>query len=81
MDKRLHKCLDTGEAYSASFLVTRAHLIHQHTRYNLTWVNCEMGSFIMLNGRAKLDQDSNGTVIQSLDVLDFSIVHLSWFER
>lgn len=38
----LHKCLDTGEAYAAAFLITREHITHQNTAYNLTWVNCEM---------------------------------------
>jgi hypothetical protein len=77
----LHLCIDTGEAYSASFLVTREHLLHQNTNYNLTWVNCEMGSFIMMNPRAKVGKNNNGSVIQTLDVLDFSFIHLSWYER
>ena len=40
---KLHKCKDVGEAYSASYLITREHLLEQFTGYNLTWVNCEMG--------------------------------------
>merc|ERR1711907_374894 len=44
---RFYKCMDSGEAYSASFLTTKEHLLYQFTGYNLTWVNCEMGSFIM----------------------------------
>ena len=40
---KLHKCVNAGEVYSASYLITREHLIYQHTAYNLTWVNCEMG--------------------------------------
>lgn len=35
-----------------------------------------MGSFIMMSGGGE-----NGTIIQSLDVLDFSVIHLSAFER
>ena len=34
-----------------------------------------MGSFIMMSSGI------NGTIIQSLDVLDFSVIHLSAFER
>ena len=47
-----HKCRDSGEAYSAAYLITAEHLKYQFTDYNLTWVNCEMGSFIMMNQRA-----------------------------
>lgn len=78
---QLHRCRDTGEAYSASYLIHREHLELQHTAYNLTWVNCEMGSFIMMNGRAAAHRHVNGTVFQSIDVLDFSVIHLSAFER
>jgi hypothetical protein len=78
---KLHKCRDVMEAYSASYLITREHLTYQFTGLNLTWVNCEMGSFIMMNQRADPNRNVNGTVIQTLDVLDFSVIHLSWFER
>ena len=76
---KLHKCRDVGEAYSASYLITKEHLLYQFTGYNLTWVNCEMGSFIMMNQRAQPDRNVNGSVTQTLDVLDFSIIHLSWY--
>lgn len=75
------KCKDSGEAYSASYLITKEHLEHQFTAYNLTWVNCEMGSFIMMNGRANPDKNVNGSLLQSVDVMDFSVVHLSTYER
>ena len=78
---KLHKCKDSGEVYSASYLIHKEHLLHQHTAYNLSWVNCEMGSFIMMNQRADPRRNVNGSLIQSLDVLDFSVVHLSAFER
>lgn len=78
---KLHRCRDAGEAYSASFLITREHLLEQFTDYNLTWVNCEMGSFIFMNGRANPQKDVNGSLLQSLDVLDFSVIHLSTYER
>lgn len=75
------KCKDSGEAYSASYLITREHLEYQFTDYNLTWVNCEMGSFIMMNGRANPDKNINGSIVQSVDVLDLSVIHLSTYER
>ena len=78
---KLHKCRDVGEAYSASYLITKEHLLYQFTGYNLTWVNCEMGSFIMMNQRAHPDRNVNGSVTQTLDILDFSIIHLSWYGK
>jgi hypothetical protein len=33
------KCRDSGEAYSASFLISKEHLIHQFTDYNLCSFN------------------------------------------
>ena len=86
--KQFQSCRDSGEAYSAAYLIHREHLINQHTAYNLTWVNCEMGSFIMMNkdpdpqsGKNKRNKDGNATLLMSVDVLDFSIIHLSAFER
>ena len=73
---RFYKCRDSGEAYSAAYLTTKEHLLNQFTGYNLTWVNCEMGSFIMMETKKE-----NGSLVQSLDVLDFSVVHLSAYER
>ena len=78
---KLQRCRDSGEAYSAAYLITREHLLEQFTDYNLTWVNCEMGSFIFLNGRANPMKDVNGSILQTVDVLDFSVIHLSTYER
>jgi hypothetical protein len=43
-------------------------------------VNCEMGSFIYLDQRGQPHNDP-GKIIQTLDVLDFSVIHLSAYER
>ena len=40
-----------------------------------------MGSFIMMNGRADPKKDINGSMLQTVDLLDFSVIHLSAFER
>jgi hypothetical protein len=32
-----HRCYDTGEAYSAAYLITKEHLLETKTSYNLTW--------------------------------------------
>ena len=73
---RFNRCRDAGEAYAAAYLTTKEHLLEQFTGYNLTWVNCEMGSFIMMETKKE-----NGSIVQALDVLDFSVVHLSAYER
>lgn len=77
----LHRCRDGGEVYSAAYLITKEHLLYQYTDHNLTWVNCEMGSFIMMNGRVMPHKNVNGSLMQSRDVLDFSVIHLSAYER
>lgn len=78
----LHKCKDIFEAYSASYLIHIEHLLYQHIAYNLTWVNCEMGSFIMMRNNIDPNRDDiNSTVLQTLDILDFSVIHLSAYER
>lgn len=76
-----HRCRDGGEAYSASYLIHKEHLIHQPTGHHLKWVNCEMASFIMMNPRGHPQKYINGSVLQSVDILDFSVIHLSTFER
>jgi hypothetical protein len=79
---KFHICKDAGEVYAASYLITKEYLFLRNTDYNLTWVNCEMASFIMMNQNWNSHgKDKPGTIIQSLDVLDFSIIHLSAFER
>jgi hypothetical protein len=78
---KLLKCKDGGEAYSAAYLITKEHLLYQFTDYNLTWVNCEMGSFIMMGSRVNPFKENNGSLLMSQDVLDFSVIHLSAYER
>ena len=77
----LHRCRDAGEAYAAAYLIHKEHLIHHKTEYHLKWVNCEMASFIMMHARAHPQRAINGSVLQTVDVLDFSVIHLSTYER
>ncbi len=51
--------------------------------YNLSWVNCEMASFVHMKESNKFyaNPHSEGVIMQSLDVLDLSVIHLSAFER
>lgn len=81
---KLHICNAVFEAYSGAWLTTKQHMLNVASEsYNLTWVNCEMASFIHMRDSKKISTDPffEGMVIQSLDVLDFSVIHLSAFER
>jgi hypothetical protein len=81
---KLHLCNSVFEAYSASYLTTKAHMLDVKSEtYNLTWVNCEMASFIHMkhSNNFLTNADGKGMIMQSLDVLDFSVIHLSAFER
>lgn len=46
-------------------------------------VNCEMASFLHLRQSNKFfsTPDGHGLIMQTLDVLDFSVIHLSAYER
>jgi hypothetical protein len=84
MNLKLHLCNAVFEAYSASYLTTKSHILEIPSEtYNLTWVNCEMASFIHMKESSKFyaTPDASGIIVQSLDVLDFSVIHLSAFER
>jgi hypothetical protein len=81
---KLHLCNGVFEAYSASWLSTKEHVLTVKSEgYNLSWVNCEMASFIHMRESPNflINPDGHGMIIQSLDVLDFSVIHLSTFER
>jgi len=83
-DLKLHLCNAVFEAYSASYLTTKKHIMDVKSEsYNLTWVNCEMASFIHMRESKNfvVNPMGDGMIIQSLDVLDFSVIHLSAFER
>jgi hypothetical protein len=81
---KLHLCNCVFEAYSASYLTTKEHILAIKSEgYNLTWVNCEMASFIHMKESNNFYKNANGhgLIVQTLDVLDFSAIHLSAFER
>jgi len=81
---KLHLCNGVFEAYSASYLTTKEHMLAIKSEgYNLTWVNCEMASFIHMKESNNFFKNANGhgMIVQTLDVLDFSAIHLSAFER
>jgi hypothetical protein len=76
-----HRCFDEGEQYAAAWLITKEHLLKHPMSYNLTTSNTELASFIMFDTNAKQGQIRSGTMIQALDVMDFSVIHLSAYER
>lgn len=80
---KMHVCVTAGEAYGAAWLATKRHLIYGGVnQFNLTWVNCEMASFtVMGNFRRVMKPTGVGVIMQTLDVLDMSVLHLSTFER
>jgi hypothetical protein len=81
---KLHLCNAVFEAYSASYLTTREHILAiKSESYNLSWVNCEMASFTHMRESNLFyhHPKAQGMIMQSLDVLDFSVIHLSAFER
>lgn len=81
---KLHLCNGVFEAYSAAYLTTKEHLIAiKSENYNLSWVNCEMASFTHMREHRNfyVNPRAQGMIIQTLDVLDFSVIHLSAFER
>jgi hypothetical protein len=78
----LHKCPDLGEAYGAAYIITKSYLLHHFVHYNLSDMNCEMGSMVVMNYNAKAsDKNATGLIIQSLDVLNYAVIHLSAYER
>lgn len=83
---KFHVCIDGGEAYGASYLVTKEYLLRamKLANINVTWVNCEMASFLLMRGGSgkKISQPySDGMMHQTLDILDFAAIHLSTYER
>ena len=78
------RCNSPYEAYSASYLTTSKHILAvKSEEYNLTWVNCEMASFTHMrnSGTFYTDAHAHSMIIQTLDILDFSVIHLSAYER
>jgi hypothetical protein len=78
---KLHKCKDHGEVYSASYLISKTHILNHYIGYNLTTCNTEMASWMIMDTTMDEKKNKDGTLIQALDAMDFSVIHLSAFER
>jgi len=73
---KYHRCINEGEAYSAAFLVTKAHIVQYNTTYNLSMANTELASFLVMETRRSRKPDCDiGAMMQSIDVLDFRYAH------
>jgi hypothetical protein len=83
---KFHRCFDEGEAYSASFLISREHfLLAPEIVLNKTsHTSIESATFMFMETRKEskfTEENIPGAIIQTLDVLDFSVIHLSAYER
>ncbi|KAH8095106.1 hypothetical protein JL720_2382 [Aureococcus anophagefferens] len=70
-----YECPDTGEAYSAAFLCTRA-----------VFLKSEVAEKRLFEGAANMEGASNAMfrknrLLKTVDMFDFFIEHLSWYER
>ena len=73
---RFHKCLERGEAFAASYFITKSYLSKLKTkRLNISTVNCAKASWLAMTKKG------DGTVSMTLDVLDLSVIHMSAYER
>jgi hypothetical protein len=82
-DTLFHRCIDEGEAYSASFLTTMEHFLSRDMVSYQGTKNTELASFIMLETRLSVKETDGavGKLIQTRDVLELAVVHLSAYER
>lgn len=77
----LHRCISVGEAFGGAYLVNSKFVLQRKTDYDLKTAFGEMASFIIYRFRDNPFKDIEGTLMQSMDVLDFSVIHLSPYER
>jgi hypothetical protein len=75
-----HRCFDEGEAYAAAYLITKEHLMNHKIDHDLASANTELASFIFFDN-AKSTDIRHGTITMALDVFDYSVIHLSAYER
>lgn len=75
-----HRCFDEGEAYAAAYLITKEHLMNHKIDHDLASANTELASFIFFDN-SKSKDIRHGTITMALDVFDYSVIHLSAYER
>lgn len=77
----LQKCQDVNEAYSSSYLTTTSHLLTRNLQYPLNSVTPEKASYYLMAHNASVESHATGTALQTRDLLDFFVMHLSIYER
>ena len=79
---KFHRCVNEGEAFSGSWLTTTMHLLSHNSSYDLATANGELAAFLVIETRRSRKAWSPvGALMQTLDVLDLSVIHLSAYER
>lgn len=79
---KFHRCADEGEAFAGSWFITKKHFLSYNTTYDLAEANPELASFLVIETRrSRKAWYPIGALMQTLDVLDFSVIHLSAYER
>lgn len=85
---KFQRCYDLGEAFSGSYLTTTEHLLNLNLKYeNLSFANPERAFHVSIDATlvpssfGENEQKRTGVIIQSIDLLDFSIVELSKYAR
>ena len=79
---KYHRCSNEGEAFAGSWLVTKEHLTAYNVSYGLSEANAELAFFLVMETRrSKKAWVPVGALMQTLDVLDLSVIHLSAYER
>jgi len=77
-----HRCSNEGEAFAGSWLVTKEHFTAYNVSYGLSEANAELAFFLVMETRrSKKAWAPVGALMQTLDVLDLSVIHLSAYER
>jgi hypothetical protein len=83
LDFIFQKCRNQAEAFSAAYLISKEYFINRKLVYNQTRTNVEYSTFSMLSSNFEMKSKFKfkGTAIQSVDIFDFSVIHLSMYER
>ena len=83
--ERFHRCFDEGEVYSASFLSRTAYLLTKDLRISeATQRNTELATFLMIETdlhKKYKAQLGAGKMFMTADFFEFSVIHLSAYER
>lgn len=80
---KIHMCDNVTEAFSGAWLATSEYLMElelDNVPLEEDYIHCETASFMMMRS-PKRNPLMKGLTVMSLDVLDFSVIHMSVYER